>query len=247
MRSLILGGTKGLGQALAAESVRRMVTPIVVGRSAERARSDPGLAGCELVAADLSDPRALLSVMQPDWQDIGYVFWVAGIFLRKPLTHCTIEEVAAMTATHFTGPIGALTWFHHLMQNARPLADPPGQPYHLTVIASTSSWRMREHESVYCALKAAKAHLTRQYARELVADLPGSLVTLVNPGGIKTPDFWGATGQDIGAFMEPEALAKVIWNLVLLQTAPFAEIQILRGPDGSPRVEGGPRLPEQPF
>jgi len=243
-RSLILGGTRGLGLALADESISRFIATIAIGRSADPV---PGSIR-EVIKADLADPGALARVMRPEWQNVRYVFWVAGIFLRKQLCDCGPEEIDTMVRTHLTGPIGALTAFHRLMKNAAPLADPPGLPYHLVVVASTSSWKVRQEEALYCALKAAKAHLTRNFAREIIADLPGSKVTLVNPGGIRTPGFWRNTGQDISRYMEPADLAKVIWDHVLSQTGPFDEIQVLRDlTDGTPFVERGPHKPESPF
>ena len=249
-RSLILGGTKGLGRSLALESAWRGLEPIIVGRSVEQARKDPAFAtfSHRLMKADLSDPFSLLGAMPgPLWQDITHVFWVAGIFARKPLVRMTVEEMRQMINTHLYGPLGTLAFLHRLQLNSRPLADPPGQPYHLVVIASTSSWKIRENEALYCALKAAKAHFTRNFARELVTDLPGSKVTLVNPGGIKTPNFWQDTDQAMDKFMEPDELAQVIWNQVQAQTEPFLELQIPRDDQGHPEVIRGPQAPDQPF
>ena len=69
----------------------------------------------------------------------------------------------------------------------------------------------------------------------------------MNPGGLKTPNFWNESGQDIGAFMEPDVVAGIIWDRAMAQTAPFDEYQVIRNPDGSPRVEHGARAPESPF
>lgn len=248
MRSLILGGTKGLGRALAIESLARGITPIVTGRSAEEASADPALAGAEFRKLDLSDPADVLDgKLYAGLEDAGYVFWVAGAFLRKPLTDCSLQELTDMTELHFVGPVAVLAAIHRIMKMARPLADEPGHPYHLVTIASTSSWRMRENETLYCALKAAKAHLTRNFCREMARDLPGSKATLVNPGGLKTPNFWGTTGQSIDKFMEPAEVAAIIWERARAQAKTFDEYQIIRNDDGSPRVEEGARMPESPL
>mgnify|MGYP001611567019 CR=1 FL=1 len=169
--------------------------------------------------------------------DIKYFFCVAGIFLRKPMKDVSKEERKAMIATHLDGPIEVLQQFHRHQKT----------PYHLVTIASTSSWRMRDNETLYCALKAAKAAFTRNFARELARDFPGSKTTLVNPGGLKTPNFWDASGQDISAFMEPDKVAKIIWDEVAGQTTNYKELQIIRNNDGSPKIEYGPKIPELPF
>ena len=166
--------------------------------------------------------------------------------MRKPLTDFSDEEVDRMIATNLSGPIKLLTRIHRLMKMARPLAESPGQPYHLVVVASTSSYRVRDNETVYCTVKAAQAHFARNFARELDRDLPGSKVTLVNPGGIKT-NLFRHTGQDTGRFMDPEAVAQIIWETVLVQTAPFCELNIPRHDDGTPNPSTGQEKPESPF
>ncbi|MFC1702895.1 SDR family NAD(P)-dependent oxidoreductase [Patescibacteria group bacterium] len=253
--SLILGGTKGLGRCLAIESLRRGITPLITGRTTDVAMEDPELADALFRKLDLSDPEVVNSAARM-YEFLGrgdmvppfsYVFWNAGIFLRKPLTDCTAEEIARMTAVHFTGPLAVLAAVHRVQKTINPLlANAPGAPYHLVTVASTSSWKLRENETVYCALKAAKAHFTRNFAVELLRDLPGSKVTLVNPGGIATPDFWKDAGQDTSRFMDPEELARFIWKYVGTQRSGYSELQIPRTRDGdlNPLVGGIP--PEQP-
>ena len=247
-RSLILGGTKGLGRALAIESLARGIAPIVVGRTAKEAALDPALTGSEFRTADLSDPNAMATALCACWpDDLDLVFWVAGIFQRKSLYDTTADDLRSMIDTHLTGPLGALASIHRLMSSAKPLSDSPGKPYHLVTIASTSSWKMRDKESVYCALKAAKAHFTRNFARELVTSLPGSKATLINPGGMST-GFWQEAGIPMpSGFMDPAAVARIIWEEVSGQSEPYREVQIVRNFDGSARRERGPKGPEQPF
>ncbi len=248
-RSLIIGGTKGLGRELAVESLRRNIPTIVTGRSIHEAEADDALENADFARLDLTSPETFIRDLRCDWRDVTHVFWNAGVFLRKPLTDCTPQEIRLMTETHLTGPIAVLAAFHRLMKASRPLADEPGQPWHLVTVGSTSSWKVRDNEAVYCALKAAKTHLTRNFARELVRDLPGSKATLVNPGGIRTENFWGGSGQDISGFIEPAVLARLIWDETLAQTAPYAEFQVLRHPTapGGYFVERGPHAPEMPF
>lgn len=253
--SLILGGTKGLGRALAIESLTRGITPMITGRSTETAMEDPALDGALFRKLDLSDPEDINSGTRV-YELLGrgdvapqfsHVFWVAGIFLRKPFTDCTQEEIARMTAVHFTGPLAVLAAVHRIQKIANPLADRPGAPYHLVTIASTSSYRIREDEAVYCGLKAAKAHFTRNFAVEIQRDLPGSKVTLVNPGGIATPDFWDGTGQDLAQFMDPAGLAKIIWENVAEQNGAYMELHVPRSEEGKPLPMYGMMPPEPPL
>lgn len=246
VRSLILGGTKGLGKALAAQSLAMGFDTVVVGRSADRC-DDPALRGARFVKADLSRHGDITADDYRLWAESTHIFWVAGAFLRKPLTDCTSKELYRMTDLHFVGPVGVLAHIHRLKRIAQAASGRPGEPYRLVTVASTSSWRVRDNETVYAALKAAKAHFARNFAREIVRDFPGSKATLVNPGGMRTPDFWHDSGQDIGSFMAPEAVASIIWERVRAQETPFDEYSVMRNADGSPQIREGAQMTESPF
>ena len=236
--ALILGGTKGLGLSLAFEATNnRRMRAIIAGRS--NLHNKPF--NSELLKLDLTDPESVEQFVRRVPEPFDYIFWVAGNFSRQPFDAMASECIDDMIATHLSGPLRSIQLLH------LGLAHILRKPYHLVTIASTSSWRIRENEALYCALKAAKASFTRNFARELVRDLPGSKVTLVNPGGMKTPNFWNESVQDISNFMDPDVVAKIIWDEIHEQKNPFKEIQIMRNDDGSPNVSYGSRLSELPF
>lgn len=235
LRALILGGTKGLGLALASEAHKNKTTPIICGRSASSVElREVFLSGAEYMEVDLTNEQSIEMIDDLQHERIDYFFWVAGIFLRKPVREMAAADRKLMIATHLDGPIDFLQRFHKRRSH----------PYHLITIASTSSWRLRENESLYCAVKAGKAAFTRNFGKELIRDLPGSKVTLVNPGGMATPNFWQGSGQDTSNFMDPKKVAEIIWEKVLRQKKNFAEFQIFRNEDGSPQLKYGPRKPE---
>lgn len=238
--ALIIGGTSGLGLSLAWGAHNRGIQPTIAGRSV----NDPEVGmsfppDASWLELNLANPASVERLGGRRTQRMDYIFWVAGNFSRQPLSKMSPERIVDMTAVHWSGPIRVLQLLHRHSHTLK-------HPYHLVTIASTSSWRMRNDESIYCALKAAKAHFTRNFARELARDLPGSKVTLVNPGGIKTNLFSG-TDQDISKFMDSSEVAKIIWNEIDQQVTSFKEVQIMRNEDGSPNVSYGPRLPEPPF
>lgn len=243
-QSLILGGTKGLGRALAVNSLQRGFPTIVVGRSVGKLNRDFELNGAEKRLADLRNPDAYKDVLKPT-DRLTHVFLVAGIFMRRPLVDTTSHDNLQMAQTHLLGPVEMLKAIHRLMRTSRPFADPPGQPYHLVVISSTSSYRIRENEEMYCALQAAKAHFTRNWARQIATDLPGSQVTLVCPAGMKT-DLFAGTGQDTSEYMDPTAVAEIIWGIVLRQTDRFLPVVIERK-GSEPQVTIGSPAPHEPF
>lgn len=139
-----------------------------------------------------------------------------------------------MIQVNLRGPLDTLKLFNEL----RP------EPYHLIIIASTSSWKLRENEALYCALKAATAAFARQYIVELMRDRPGSKVTLFNPAGMRTENFWEGSGQSMDGFMDPAVVAERIWGEVVLQQHPFMEYQIMRDDRGTPSLEYQTKRPE---
>lgn len=48
-------------------------------------------------------------------------------------------------------------------------------------------------------------------------------------------------GSDDSKWMDPAVVARIIWDLAAAQTKSYEVINILRQPDGSPRVVDGPR------
>lgn len=237
--ALILGGTKGLGLSLAWEADRRQIKPIITGRSAGDKKVKAILPSDSVgiyvdfrLNADITlKPQALA--------DLDYVFWVAGVLKEKPLKDFTYKEIMEMTEIHYTGPIEFLRNLTRNQFNRK-------KSFHLITISSTSSWRIRDNQAIYCSLQAAKSAFTTNFSRELARDLPGSKTMLVHPGGMKT-DLFKGTNTDTFNFMDTDVVAKIIWDEVESQRSSFKELQIMRNDDGSPNVSYGPRTPELPF
>lgn len=238
-RAVVLGGTSGLGYELARCMIREGVTPIVVGRTAEELIGDPNLPNAVFVPYDLKDEHSA-NFMQVTHSHADYFFWVAGTFLRKPFYRITQREHRELWQTHVHGPMFLLRQYAQ-----QCLAD--NQPIRLVTIASSSAYRLRNEESEYCAVKAAKAALTRQLAKEWHEQLPGSTTLLVLPGGMKTEKFWSDTGTDTTQFMDPAVVAKSIWDAANIDDPllpVYGELNILRGTNGLPEYRWGAQTPE---
>jgi len=239
--ALIIGATRGLGFALADTAVEfHDIRSIGLGRSvsADIVMQSPA---SYMIRCDISKPEtwnealASITVYGP-----GFVVWNAGIFdpEKRPFVGQPDDLIDAMIDTHLRGPMKFLRRVHRLQMTDE-------RPYHLIVVASTSWYRLRENESLYCGLKGFKHAFALNFHGELTRDLPGSKVLLVNPGGMKT-DFLGQTGQDVSKMMDPFAVAEIVWREALAQTQSFGEINIIREPDGTPRLERGTMTPETP-
>ncbi|GAB3970371.1 SDR family NAD(P)-dependent oxidoreductase [Streptomyces sparsus] len=235
----VIGGTRGLGHQLAVRARDAGLPTCVYGRSVHDLPPDRAK-GFELRELDLRDPS---SVAGADVSLSGPVvlFWVAGAFLKKPLVHTRDEDIEGLTSLLLTGPLRLL----------RRLLRAAPSSVHLVTIASSSGWKRRESESLYCGLKAAQAQVSRALVPELVEAHPANRVTVVNPGGLAVPDFHTGLEIDYGRMMDPAEVAGIIWRLVSEQRTSFEEVQILRsrepGREGVPEVSFGPRAPQPPI
>ena len=88
-------------------------------------------------------------------------------------------------------------------------------PFHLITISSVAAWKARADMAAYSGTKAYQAQFSRALSLELERDIPGSKVTIALPAGIKTRLF--PADIDISGFMEPAAVAEVIWKEALAQ------------------------------
>lgn len=245
--ALVIGGTKGLGLELVREASIRGIQTLSLGRSGSDGEEvgQAFSAGAKdfsnalFLTGDITRPTGLISAYGNCLSRFSYLFLVAGEGLEKPFSEVTSEELYNMYALHITGPRVFVKFFHNFSLKA-------GHPYHLVVIASTSSWRMRDNESVYAEVQAAKAMFARQFSRELARDLPGSKTTLVCPGGMATPNFYRKNPRDISEYMKPRVVAQLVWDTVSKQRTPFEELNILRGDGGTPVLRRGQQTPESP-
>lgn len=238
---ILLGGTKGLGLSLARNASQMGMQPIIMGTSVD----DPQV-NKEFPENSVSFNVDLcnLNNIDPDVYgegDIDFLFWVSGVFLKKELRDVSDFEIQRMTEIHFTGPITFLRNFLKVQK----------KPFSLITIASCSSWRLRQNEALYTALKAAQATFSRNLAEELSETIPGSKSLLINPGGLNTPNFWKNEDIDTEGFLDPDVVAELIWDHILKQDSIFQEVQILRKKPieiGSPPIiEYGPKTPEIPL
>lgn len=252
-RALILGGTRGLGRAYAIRLLASGVQPIVVGRSADKAREDSALEGAEFVTADLTDLSTHAAVLDAAFAEgkiaPSQVLWCAGTYHRGPLAEMSNEAMEAMTKIHWLGPTAFLSAFHRRRISVDAAAK---QPYDLIVIGSVLAHVPGRLHSFLCGLKSAKVHFTRTFSSELTRDLPGSMVLIVNPWGMKT-EFFVGTNTKTDGFMDPANVAQLISEQVaeFSRSASLAgkgvwpvEYTLDREKDGSTKILLGPQPPK---
>ncbi|MEK7655129.1 MAG: SDR family oxidoreductase [Patescibacteria group bacterium] len=228
--ALFLGGTKGLGLAMAKIALVEGWQVTVAGRNPE---------ACPIVAEGKATGfRVDLEDGEPTTLSRAFdlIVWTAGAYQEGPIIGLTHGEIRSICRNHLEGPVSFLVPI--LQMNANLY-----RPVNLVVVASSSSYRVRLNEGLYGTNKAAKAQLARTLGQELPALIPGSCVLLANPGGMATP-FWDGRDRDVSGFMNPDAVARCIWSEMNSQDVPFKEIHVVRQGDGTPKVEYGARIPE---
>src|SRR5262245_29800919 len=98
--AFILGGTKGLGLALAHEAGKRAIKSIISGRSEVSLDDQPKKSlqfvfDLELFPNDIGQRRLLQYIIRSEKP--SYFFWNAGIFLpRKPVVSLEDEDLERM-------------------------------------------------------------------------------------------------------------------------------------------------------
>ncbi len=241
--ALIIGGTRGLGWEIAQVAHEHRVQPVVVGR---KASLEPLLIGRGSVQQAIRREGATLASakLAGEFMDrlketlprVTHLFYVAGLRLKGPLVKQSPGDIANVIDVSIRGIINTLSTF---------LERRGTQPFQLVVVASTSAWKIRSDEAVYGMVNAARAQFARNIHRELP---PGSKTLIVHPGGMAT-GFWEGSGVDTASFLDPAAVAEVIWNEGLDQAAgrhpALHELHIERDPhvQGAYLLTRGPRLP----
>src|SRR3989344_2305415 len=127
-RSLIIGGTRGLGRELAREARKRNTTPIILGRSAGQGvpHSDNGFVEIECVLSD----RGSIGDCVETLLEIGklrYIFWNAGIFDKGRFVDKSYASLVRIFKTIVFGPLDLI----------RQYLASAGEPVHLVSICST--------------------------------------------------------------------------------------------------------------
>jgi 3-oxoacyl-[acyl-carrier protein] reductase len=211
--NLILGGTHGLGQKIAAELQRQGKDTFVVGRTYDQGKHGSGM------KADLSKPEDIEAVVQKIGQaDIEGFYWVAGYgyvgdFAEQP-------EPQKMAEVNFSNimPIAQTIWQKMLKAGGN-----------YVVISSVTGQKARKNEAVYAGTKHAQVGFARSLGQESERLKSDVKVALFMPGGMQTP-FWKAgEPASFKDFLNPEKVAERVVQRITGQQDYFYEETIERG------------------
>ena len=227
MITIINGGTKGLGAAVARRLVATGFTDglMLVGRSgalgkqlAEELTAD----GVDTVflQADLADAQAPAAIVDATIDHFGRVDGlvnVAAVTSRATLFEDTPEHVDSQMAVNVKAP-------YFLIQAAAKAMIEQGSPGSIVNIGSTSGHGGQPKLTAYCMSKAALTVMTKNLAYGLMRHR--IRVNQVNPGWMETesehrtqieqdgaPENWlelAAPDRPLGRLVQPEEVANAI-------------------------------------
>lgn len=218
MRSLIIGGTSGLGLEIAKLLQKAGDEVIITGRK------NPDINGLQFQKFDLDLGPELAKAVDTfvsALPQIDRFIYCAGFYQEGTITELEEHSIHKMLDVSLNAPI----WF------TRELLKMQGEISQYVAVTSTVQDTPREREIVYSAGKAGFA----QFANSLSLDARVGKVLVAAPGGIKT-SFWQATKHDTSTFNDPEWVAKQIVEALAVEFE-YAYVKILRNPARTEVVE----------
>ena len=212
---IIIGGTKGLGNALA-KLFDKEYDIVITGRTP----LDDNTFRFEAlnIDADVGGLEKRIQSIVAQYTNIGLIIHAAGASLEKPITEHSGGEIVSCLNTAITTPA---LFVKYTLQKQEFL---PG----LIMITSTSAWTPRELEPIYAAAKAGEGHLAASLAQN--KNIKKTLKA--GPSGMNTP-FWDNTNKDTSTMLDPMNVALIIYEYFQKEFT-YKGIRILRNPE---RVE----------
>ncbi len=209
---LILGGTSGIGAAMARLARAYGARVHAAGRST----------GLDL--ADTASIRSLIEDSAAKEGRIDAVINSAAVLSRQPLVNMSFEEIAESINVNILGAINvAKLSYEHLRETHG----------HLMLFASSSYTYGRAFYSTYSASKAAIVNLTQALADEWSA--AGIKVNCVNPERSRTPMRTRAFGlEPPETLLDPEEVARKALGVLIRDQSGFI-YDIVKASSGSPR------------
>lgn len=220
-RTLITGGTSGIGLETAKQFLAEGARVIVTGVNPESIQKAKAELGAEVLvlradSASLAAQKELAQAVQTHYGQLDIAFLNAGVSVWAPIEEWTEDMFDRSFDINVKGP-------YFLIQALLPVfANPASVVLNTSINAHVGSAR----SSVYAATKAAFLNMSKTLSSELLAR--GIRVNAVSPGPVETPlyDKLGipdayraqvnkeiAASIPFGRFGTPEEVAKAVLYL----------------------------------
>jgi NAD(P)-dependent dehydrogenase (short-subunit alcohol dehydrogenase family) len=179
-RTLITGGTSGIGLETARQFIAEGARVAVTGTNPEtldaaRLALGPDALVLRSNAADVADQKALAAKLKDAFGQVDAVFVNAGVAELRPLEAWDEQGFDRTFDINVKGPL-------FLIQALQPILANPAS---IVLNGSVNAHIGMPNSSVYAASKAALISLARTLSGELVSR--GVRVNVISPGPITTP------------------------------------------------------------
>lgn len=220
--ALVLGGSGGIGFAIAAALAEEGYDLTIHGRREERVRAAEKTlgAGAEGVAADLGEEAAIVDLVARHaerWGRMDVLVDSAGLGVGQGLGEISAKHLDLQTSINFRAAVLAV-------RESLPLLEAAGAEHGKALVALVSSWAAAHPPawlSVYGATKAALNNFARSAQREL-GDR-GVHFTALCPATVETEMTRYAQGEIPAAEMiRPEDVAEAV--RFLLRLSPTCQV-----------------------
>jgi NAD(P)-dependent dehydrogenase (short-subunit alcohol dehydrogenase family) len=229
-RVLIVGGTSGIGLAVATAVVERGATPIVASR--RPASVDTALAAlpekAEGATVDLTDEASVVALVQQH-APLDHVVYTAGEPLELvPLRDLTPDIVRSFFETRFLGAIAVVRAVAPLLRAGASI----------TLTSGTAGDRPGAGWALGASVCGAMSALTRALAVELAP----VRVNAVAPGVVRSPLWAGMSEQDRAAMYDDVAAAIPLGRVAEVEDVALAYVYAMQQVHGTGiviTVDGG--------
>ncbi|CAB3769039.1 SDR family oxidoreductase [Paraburkholderia solisilvae] len=226
-RTLITGGTTGIGLATAKQFLAEGARVVITGNNPDRIASAQVELGSDVLvlradSGDVTRQHQLAQTIEAHYGQLDVAFLNAGVSVWQPIEAWTEEMFERSFAVNVKGP-------YFLMQALLPVFSRPAS---VVLNTSINAHVGAARSSVYAATKAALLNFSKTLSSELLDR--GVRVNAVSPGPVDTPlyDKLGIpdayreqVNQDIvrtiptGRFGRPEEVAKAVVYLAADESA----------------------------
>ncbi|MGX7680300.1 SDR family oxidoreductase [Jatrophihabitans sp. DSM 45814] len=229
-RVLIVGGTSGIGLAVAGAVAERGATPIVASR--RRTSVDTALAalpaGAEGATVDLADDASIATLLQQHGP-FDHLAYTAGEALEMvPLANLTSDTARSFFETRLLGAIA-------VVRAAAPLLPALGS---VTLTSGTAAVRPGAGWALAASVCGAMNALTRALAIELAP----LRVNAVAPGVVRSPLWSSMSDQDRNAMYDSVADAVPLGRVAEVEDVALAYVYAMEQLHGTGvviTVDGG--------
>ena len=207
---LITGSTGGLGKEIAKLLAKKNCNLFLTGTNNsklstfnEELKTSNKDNKISFQASDLTnyeEINKLVKQVRKEFSSIDILVNCAGVFLRKPLSESSSEEIKNCFNVNVQAPILLCKEFSRDMVKKRW-----GR---IVNIGSSSSYQGFKNSSVYCATKHALLGFSRSFLDEF--NMHNVRSFCISPGSIKTEMGKILVEQDFDTFLNPEEVAESV-------------------------------------